>query len=263
MTKSILKKATGFESNTLYASEVQLIDAAVSTYASLASTLVPNGAPPTIEPATFADKESFAAMKRAYRRMLAHLDNRPFVFHHTANLKEGDENDPVFWAYEIITQWLHVCAKKAEKRTLAPESRKHEREEGEAKKVVVSFNKIERVRPFLKEEWQLGEEAIFTTRCYSNISPCSQALRSLLVNTTSTPATVNTQGKEAVNRFLGTKPSKELLQSVMDELCTVRRRIVSTGKFTIRPNMLLMDRRNLAMLFETDILLRRVMVQLA
>jgi len=43
----------------------------------------------------------------------------------------------------------------------------------------------------------------------------------------------------------------------------VRRRIVSTGKFTIRPNMLLMDRRNLAMLFETDILLRRVMVQLA
>ena len=261
-SKSILKKSIGFRANTLYQSELQIIDAAVSTYASLASTLVPNGAPQTIEAATFVDKEAFTAMKKAYRAMISHPDNRKYVFpcDQTKLLKEGDENDPIFWAYELITQWLFVCAKKVEKKPLAPESRKHEREEEEEKAVVITFNRMERARLFEKEEWKLGEETFFATRCYCNKSPCSQALISILMIPGS--SALNTQGKEAVNRFLGTKPTKAQTQSVIDELCAVRRRIVSTGKYIIRPNMLTMDRRNLAMLFETDILMRRAMAQM-
>ena len=53
---------------------------------------------------------SFSEMTAGYLRMLALRANSPYVYHHPHD--DDAASDPVYWAYEMVNQCLHVRAKK-------------------------------------------------------------------------------------------------------------------------------------------------------
>lgn len=112
LRRSILKLPPGFEPRALFASDTMLFEGAVEAYAKLASELVLNGAPPSISLEAFTTTDSaLAEMRAGYLRMLTCRANIEKV---RFSVSEFAESDPVFWAYEILNQWLFVSAKAGE-----------------------------------------------------------------------------------------------------------------------------------------------------
>ena len=181
--QTILKKSEGFEPLSLFTSNAELFDVAVDAYASLASTLCTNAAPTTISAEAFATDSALEEMKAGYLKMHSHFKNNHYIFRHARCVI--DENDPVYWAYEILGQWLRVSAiKNAAKLELEEEETPSTPKRIKISSVKsVSLNQIEFSREFDTGEWALAEEINYMTQDYDGPSPLALELDALLVET--------------------------------------------------------------------------------
>ena len=157
---------------------------------------------------------SFTEMTAGYLRMLALRANSPYVYHHPHD--DDAASDPVYWAYEMVNQCLHVRAKKegmqlkAERIILQKKKNTAAKEEGsfdedglllslllpQKRKMMmatksVSFDLFEHSRKFTEtddDDSQQQHDATATpARDYDGPSPLSLELDRLLVDRTRNP----------------------------------------------------------------------------
>lgn len=253
MSKPILKRTIGF----IPLTTPRIIETAVKNYEWLATTL--NGAP--ISPGTITlasfDKgtRDFTEMKEKYLQLIVRHKAK---YDNIAELDAKQENDPLFWAYDIITRCNFVYSKTTKKTVITPEPHKRPREEEVVTSPSISFNQITHVRNFYKTGLTLEEEQCYLTSTFDNASPCCKELLAILVNLDRHPATLNTvkKGKEAATAFLESGPTKDVHRSVFLNVITISDRLTFKKKsITLIPGVLNITAQNMLILLGVELIL--------
>jgi hypothetical protein len=257
MSKPILKRTIGF----IPLTTTRIIDNAVENYAWLAETLGGTSiAPGKITLASFDWKaDEFETMKKNYRQMV----NSKKVPDNIADVDAKQENDPIFWAYNIIASYQFVCSKTLKKTIIPPESHKRLREEEvviSPTPPVISFNQIAYVRQFFKAGSTLGDEECYLTSTFDPASPCCKELLAMLVNSDKHPATLNTviKGRDAAEKFLKTGPTDEVHRSMFLEVNTIRNKLMTKDQqITLIPGVLSITKGNVLILYQIETILMK------
>ena len=251
--QSILKKSDGFEPLSLFTSNAEIFESAVEAYASLAATLIRNGAPATISIEAFATESALEEMKAGYTRMYGYFKNDPYVFRHARSVV--DEMDPVYWAYEILGQWLRVSSRSANKNAGYLEL---EETPSTPKRIKissaksVSLNQIEFSREFDAGEWALADEINYLTPEHDGPSPLTLALDALLVATEGKRCAIKTAyaSVSTAARLIGV--GNEHLDSMVSSIHTMIERInADDRRVSLFPSKLRFSRNHTHMLRST------------